>query len=310
MPLILHIRSGGRKGNVGGPDADPRAIAKPLLFRAFLGASYRSTFSGLHDNVEHRKALGLERLPAYSSLQAHNKDISEAYFQGVTGLIALMIMNLQGRDTVNAAADSTCLSTNMYCRRYTAKYGEGDRKQHIKLHAFVTADTGMLFHISAKVTEGTASDTAELEQMVSNVDVGVGEIYLDRGYPSRLNAQAIADIGAVPYMAIKVNVKSRSHGYPAWNRMLRMYRNNPDDYAKHYHRGSIIEGMFSTMKWRMQASVRSRIIRWWGNMQGGNLERNIPGMPHGMSGNHSWLQANAMFVAYKKANKKGSTAVA
>jgi hypothetical protein len=39
-------------------------------------------------------------------MQAHNKDISEAYFQRVIGLIALMIMNLEGRSTVNAAADS------------------------------------------------------------------------------------------------------------------------------------------------------------------------------------------------------------
>jgi hypothetical protein len=55
-------------------------------------------------------------------MQAHN-DL-QAYFQRVIGLIALMIMNLQGMSTVNAAADS--LSTNMYGRWYTFKYGEGD----------------------------------------------------------------------------------------------------------------------------------------------------------------------------------------
>jgi len=44
-------------------------------------------------------------------MQAHN-DL-KAYFQRVIGLIALMIMNLQGRSNVNAAADSTGLSTNM-----------------------------------------------------------------------------------------------------------------------------------------------------------------------------------------------------
>ena len=74
----------------------------------------------------------------------------------------------------------------------------------------------------------------------------------------------IADIGAVPYIAIKSNVKPKSHGYPALNRMVNnMYRENPDDYAKHYNRRSIIEGIFSAMKRRMQSSVRSRIIRWW-----------------------------------------------
>jgi len=105
-----------------------------------------------------------------------------------------MIMNLQG--TVNAAADSLS-TTNMYNRWYTVKYGEGDRRQYIKLHAIVTADTDMPFFIYAKVTdEGT--DAAELMDMISNVDVNVGEMYLDKGYLSRANAQLIADIGAVP----------------------------------------------------------------------------------------------------------------
>jgi hypothetical protein len=179
--------------------------------------------------VEYRKALGVEHLPAPSTMQAHNKDISEAYFQrviGLIGLIALMIVKVQGRSSVNAAADSTGLSTNMYGRWYTVRYGEGDRRQYIKLHAIVTADTDMPFFIYAKVTDGTASDSAELEEMISNVDVSVGEMYLDKGYLSRANAQLIADIGAVPYIAIKSNVKSKSNGYPAWNRMVNMYREN------------------------------------------------------------------------------------
>jgi transposase len=70
----------------------------------------------------------------------------------------------------------------------------------------------------------------------------------------------IADIGAVPCIAIKSNVKSKSYGYPAWNRMVNMYRENPDDYTKHYNRRSIIKGVFSAMKRRMQSSIRSRIF--------------------------------------------------
>lgn len=126
-----------------------------------------------------------------------------------------MIMNLQTRSNVNASANSTGLSTNMYGRWYTVKYGEGERRHYIKLHAIVTADTDMPFFIYAKVT-----DAAELEEMISNVDVNVGEMYLDKGYLSRANAQLIADIGAVHYIAIKSNVKPRSYGYPVWNSMF------------------------------------------------------------------------------------------
>ena len=42
--------------------------------------------------------------------------------------------------------------------------------------------------------------------------------------------------------------------------MVNMYRENHDDYAKHYNRRSVIEGIFSAMKRRMQSSVRSRIF--------------------------------------------------
>jgi hypothetical protein len=46
----------------------------------------------------------------------------------------------------------------------------------------------MPFFIYAKVTDGTASDVAELMDMISNVDVNFGEMYLDKGYLSRANA--------------------------------------------------------------------------------------------------------------------------
>jgi len=62
--------------------------------------------------------------------------------------------------------------------------------------------------------------------MISNVGINVGEMYLDREF-SRANAQLIADIGAVPYIAIKRNIKPRSYGYPAWNRMVKCVREQP-----------------------------------------------------------------------------------
>jgi len=67
----------------------------------------------------------------------------------------------------------------------------------------------MPFFIYAKVTtDGTYA--AELEEMISNVDVNVGEMYLDKGYLSRANAQLIADIGAVPYFEWVQNLE-REH---------------------------------------------------------------------------------------------------
>ena len=61
-------------------------------------------------------------------------------------------MNLQGRITINAAAD-------------------------------------MPFFIYAKVTDDTASDAAELVDMISNIGINVGEMYLYKEF-SRANAHS------------------------------------------------------------------------------------------------------------------------
>ncbi|MGC8558368.1 MAG: transposase [Nitrososphaeria archaeon] len=108
----------------------------------------------------------------------------------------------------------------MYGRWYTVKYGEGSRRQYIKLHALISADTDMPFFLVATPTPSNASDTKQLEPMIDMLNMSIKEMYLDKGYLSRINAQLIADMGAVPYIAIKNNIKSRSFGYPAWYDMV------------------------------------------------------------------------------------------
>jgi len=84
-----------------------KAKQKALDLQSLLG--HLITLHLLQAPRQRGVQLGVE--PAPSTMQAHN-DL-KAYFQRVIGLIALMIMNLQGRSNVNAAADSTGLSTNM-----------------------------------------------------------------------------------------------------------------------------------------------------------------------------------------------------
>ena len=50
----------------------------------------------------------------------------------------------------------------------------------MNLQGTVNAAADMPFFIYAKVTDGTASDAAELMDIISNVGINVGEMYLDR----------------------------------------------------------------------------------------------------------------------------------
>ena len=64
------------KGSVGRPDADPRAIAFDL--QSLLG--HLIPLHLLQAPRQRGVQEGVEHLPAPSTMQAHNKDISEAYY--------------------------------------------------------------------------------------------------------------------------------------------------------------------------------------------------------------------------------------
>jgi hypothetical protein len=105
----------------------------------------------------------------------------------------------------------------------------------------------MPFFLSAKVTKGYKSDSKQLKHLIKqrSKEVSMDEMSLDSGYLSRRNAQLIAGEGALPYIALRGNTASAlSHGYPAWKEMVHRAWDNPKGYKAHYHRRSVIEGIY------------------------------------------------------------------
>jgi len=76
----------------------------------------------------------------------------------------------------------------------------------------------------------------------------------------RKNAQLVSDSGSRPYIKLKKDTASAlSKGCPAWNRMVHDAWENKDEYEVHYHRRSVIEGIFSAYKHRFGRIVASQI---------------------------------------------------
>ncbi|MGC8661536.1 MAG: transposase [Nitrososphaeria archaeon] len=57
-------------------------------------------------------------------------------------------------------------------------------RQYIKLHALVSADTDVPFFLVA--TPSNASDTKQLKPMIDMLNMSIREMYLDKGYLSRI----------------------------------------------------------------------------------------------------------------------------
>lgn len=196
-------------------------------------------------------------------MQEHASDVPEKYLDHLIRLTSERIMKAQGRKTCNSTCDSTGESTRRYGRWFDVRTSRrAKKKRFVKLHANVTTDPEMPFFLSAKVTKGYKGDSKQLPHLVreKSEEIEIGEMPLDSAYLSRKNAQLIANTGAHPYIALNENTASAlSLGYPAWNRMVHEAWENGEEYQKHYHRRSVVEGVFSAFKERYGNSVLSKI---------------------------------------------------
>ncbi len=251
------------EGTVGRPPADPKAIVACLLIRAVFGLSYRDTYSFLASSGDYREVLGIKRLPGYNTVQEHCKDVPEKYLDGLIRLTAALILQAQHRTKCDAGSDSTGLATRKYGRWLEVRNSRRKKKRRfVKLHAHTTTDAEMPFFLSARVTKGYKNDSKQFRELLKKTGgiIEIGDEALDKGYLSRLNAQLIANIGAHPYIALKENTSSAlSLGYPAWNNMVHEAWEHKEEYEKHYHRRSVVEGLFNAFKDKFGREVASKI---------------------------------------------------
>jgi hypothetical protein len=104
-----------------------------------------------------------------------------------------------------------------------------DFKKHkafSKLHVVCGTHTHIITEV--KVTESKASEQLFLKELIGKTAerFRMKRVCADAGYLSRENVQAIADVGARPFIMPRKNVRRLSLGYPAWNKMIHMFEDN------------------------------------------------------------------------------------
>jgi transposase len=90
------------------------------------------------------------------------------------------------------------------------------------------------------------------------------EVSADKGYSSIDNHNAIAKLGAAPFIMFKSNStgtgrgcnRSREHGL--WEKMFHFFSFKQDEFLAHYHKLSNVESTFSMIKAKFGDAVRSK----------------------------------------------------
>lgn len=82
------------------------------------------------------------------------------------------------------------------------------------------------------------------------------EVSADKGYTSKRNLEAVAAVGAVPYIPFKSN--TTGEGPDLWHKLWHFYQFNRREFLEHYHKRSNVETAFSMIKGKFGASVWSK----------------------------------------------------
>jgi len=160
------------------------------------------------------------------------------------------------------AVDSTGIGTECFYNHHSAKHGNGEKRDYVKLHALVGTKTNVI--AACKVTDRKRNDSAEFKPLVEEAaqNFDLKEVSADKAYISYSNLECVESIGGRPFIPFKstATAVSKSHKpmSKTWARLFHYVQMNREDFLEHYHRRSAVECTFSMIKRVLGDTLRSK----------------------------------------------------
>ena len=219
-----------------------------LVDKEFRGHSYVSYIES-HRGLLHM--YGLKRVPSKSCLHYVAVVLAGcAKIQGVVGMLA--------GDAARGSllGDSSGFFIMRHEDRGDAKRGIISRRRFVKLH--VLADARGKKIVSCEVTKGTAHDLPWFRRIFARVPGGAGCVILDAACDAYENYRVIRYSGR--RSVIDPCKDHTLKGYNPRVEMLRWRKENPEELERTYHRRSLVESVFPSLKARLGAVVAAKTL--------------------------------------------------
>lgn len=235
----------------------PKLPISELTFNAVM--KVYSTFSlrrFMSDSKIAREMKLIDNVPCYASVGhfLQREDMTEI----LTGLITLSSLPLKEVET-DFSVDASGFSTSRFARWFDKKWGK-EKKYRIWLKANVISGVKTNIITGVKITEGEVHDSPSLPYLVEQTakNFRVGEVSGDKAYSSRKNLQLIEDVGAVPFIPFKKNVRGKRVGSGIWKKMYHYFMYRHEEFLEHYHKRSNAETVFHMIKTKFRDNLRSK----------------------------------------------------
>ena len=102
-----------------------------------------------------------------------------------------------------------------------------------------------------------------LSKLLKETPKGIGDLCADPAYLSRNICNMVATLKKTPYVKPKKNTIRNSKGSQSWKKMVSLFKDNQDEFDRHYHRRSLVESVFAVLKivFGNNLSSRNKLIQ-------------------------------------------------
>ena len=223
-----------------------------VVFKVYVGFSSRRSTGDLEDACN-KDMIG--KVPHFNSVSNYmsKPELTPVLEQ----LVTFSSLPLRCVET-NFAPDSSGFSTCQFLRWYSQKYGrETDNRKWVKAHVLCGVKTNVV--VSALISEWSANDSPFLIPLLKRVagQFDIREVLADKAYLSHRNVEAVAGLGAMPFIPFKTNTVEPQDD-SIWSRMYHVWMLDREAFLRHYHQRSNVETTFSMIKGKFGDSVRSK----------------------------------------------------
>jgi hypothetical protein len=223
-----------------------------LVLRALKKLTYRGTTELLEASDALRESLGLDRVPAHTTLIEFAKKLSP---QTLDGLIGQVLQGLQEKGLVvqAVAIDSTGIETRAASTHYLSR-SKGRRSGYLKL-ALAVACTSIVL-VAATVGVGPGNDLAEAPHLLwrSASRCSPDWLLADRGYDAEKVHRFCGAWDVISY--IPPVPKTKDGTIKTGEGRIRCGRHRPYLYGRRWSVESFISGLKRTCGWTLSARTQ------------------------------------------------------
>jgi transposase len=249
--LVQQVEEPPRTG-AGRPPANVGEMIFACCVKTYLNFSSRRTQSDLQ--LAHQLGY-LTFVPHFNTVLKYLNDPNLTNtLMRLVEFTALPLQQLEDK----FAVDSTGFSTSTFSRWNGIRGREEDHRLYVKAHVMCGVRTNVI--CSIRVTPGEVADSKLLPELVTSTaqKFKVREVLADKGYSSRKNLEAVRRHGGIPYIAFRRGATAKTKGNLVWRDMVRFFRDHKEEFLAHYHLRSNVESVFSMIKRKQGASLKTK----------------------------------------------------